>query len=223
MTGAWLGPIAPAMASVCTQGNLTTPWLQYLKLCHWLYDALMCLSPTYFHPFPVTLLTTLPTSPFFCAFSWGCAITTLLYPVALTTLLPLLHTQCFDPSCSSCCRIVCLHCSAPDPTQITLPWCPSLNMSQSGNKWVYEEHLKSFHWSRTTVLLRYLVHAFKVHPVVSISPRPWEVFSVYHKSQATVYSSHINCKWTEQRCPNFVYYTTSLVTEKSRKWTCKLS
>lgn len=48
-------------------------------------------QPYYFHPFPLTQLTTLPISPLFCALCLGCALTTLQYPIAFTNLL--LHTH----------------------------------------------------------------------------------------------------------------------------------
>lgn len=105
MTGVCLGSVTPTMASVCTQENLTSPSLQYLKLCHWLYYTLTCPSAPYFHPFPVTL-------PPHISFVHS-AGDTLLHPVTLTTPLPLLHTLCLDPSCSCCCRIFCLRCPAP--------------------------------------------------------------------------------------------------------------
>lgn len=106
----------------------------------------------------------------------------------------------FDPSCSSCCRIFCSQSPA------SLQSCrantghfacyPLLSVLETSNKQVYGEHLKLFRWSYIELLLRYLGGTFKVHPVVPTSARPWNVFSLHHRYQLTVCSSHINWKWT---------------------------
>lgn len=164
----------------CTRKNATTPWLQYLKLCHLLYYTLMCLTSTCFHTFPVTPLTTFPTSPFFCALSWRCAVT--------AQWLLQLSSHCYTPrdltlhvpsAAGSSASIAVLPTETLDPVQVTLPWCLSLCRSQTSDKQVYEEHLRWFQQSYTAVLLRYLGGAFEVYPVVPFTARPWKVFFSY--------------------------------------------
>lgn len=193
MAGLWLGPVTPTMPSVYTQGNLKNSYCN-IRNCHLLSYSLTYFSPTISIP---SLSPCLQTSPYLLSFVYSgmCSYypaftqwlsqlsgyTLSICPFMLLLLQDLLPpVPCFPPKLQS--------------QQGHFAWCPLLSVLETRNK--YGEHLKSFPWSYTELLLRYLGGTFKVYPLVPTSARPWNVFSLYHRYQLTLYSRYINWKWT---------------------------